>query len=355
MTQARLLAVALMGLFLSGCKPDEPPKSPGEQALANLTEFLRNERGSTRLVPLYCDNGASGASTIPCHANLINSYAGEDKKSGSSTFSCEVKPEGTCVFASATDRDGTPSPPTVGAPACGEPLRLALAIDLADGGQAVVSDYTTGGTTQERWTSASVTLQDHSVRLTEEQVRKSLDGLAERVAHGCGEAAVKKIRIFLYPSGVQAGESANWIARLDDNGQRHVEINQAMLKDERVDPYACLHEKAPGKDLGLGTKLPPERQRQIIGTWAGMDEKITTSLERAHGKVYRVYRSAHCGSGDRGEPLQTRAKGRYAVIDSRNGDYFEVLPSGDLGIFDRDGRIDVMPKHAGLYPAPPRQ
>jgi hypothetical protein len=123
-----------------------------------------------------------------------------------------------------------------------------------------------------------------------------------------------------------------------------------MLKDDRADRYACINEKEPGISLDDGTKLPPVRQRDILGTWVDMNPNITMSLERVKGKVYRVYRSAYCASGERGELLKTLTGGRFAVINSRNGDYYQMIANGDLGVFDREGRIDVMLKHAALYP-----
>lgn len=75
------------------------------------------------------------------------------------------------------------------------------------------------------------------------------------------------------------------------------------------------------------------------------------SLERVKRKVYRVYRSVYCASGQRGELLQARSNGRYAVTGSRAGDDYEVKPSGALGVFHRASSIDVMPKHPALYPA----
>jgi hypothetical protein len=354
MRLTELFVAALLGLPLLGCERSAPPMSPGEHALANLTEHLKHESGATRLRPRSCDDGSSEHPTLLCHADLMQQYAGEERKIGSSTFSCSVTPQGRCVYVSAADSDRTTTTVQSGtAPACGEFLHPMLTFDLQGVGPVTVSDYTASDMPNEAWVSASFTLQDTNVRLTEAQVKAALDRLFEQIGAICRSYPLKKTRIFLYPAGVTAGESANWIARLDDAGSRHVDLNRALLKDERTDRYTCLDAKAPGIGLEGGTKLPPVRQRQIIGTWVGMDSNVTISLERVKGSVYRVYRDAYCASGDQGELLQTRSGGRYAVIDSRNGDYYQVAPSGDLGVFDRDGRVDVMPKHFALYPTAP--
>lgn len=355
MISTRLFAAALLGAFLLGCNPRAPAPTRSEHALANLNEHLKNERGATRLRPLVCDSDGIGDQKRLCHADMIQEHAGEEKKVGSSTFSCDTLPKGKCTFFSSSDADGNASMQTGVLPACSEPLRLMSEVDLQDVGRVTVSDYTESDTPSTAWVSAAFTLQDANIRLTQAEVTAALDQLIERIAASCRLNAVKKTRVFLYPAGVTAGESANWIARLDDGVTRNIDLNQALLKDERRDRYACVDTKEPGRSLDYGTRLPPVRQREIIGTWVGMNTNITMSLERVKGKVYRVYRSAYCASSDRGELLQTRPGGQYAVVDSRNGDYYQVMPSGDLGVFDRAGSIDVMPKHFALHPAPSPQ
>lgn len=196
--------------------------------------------------------------------------------------------------------------------------------------------------------SASFTLSDNHLRLTEEQATGALEHLAGRLGRFCRSYPLKKTRIFLYPAGVTAGESANWIGGLEDSGSRKIDFHSNLLKDERGDRYACLAGKEHGIGPNHGTKLPSVRQREVIGTWAKTDFNLTMSLERVKGKVYKVYRSPYCSSGDRGQLLQTRSQGRYAVIGSANGDYYQVTGSGDLGVFDHAGSVDALPEHVAL-------
>jgi hypothetical protein len=352
MIRTRLSTAALLGLCLLGCKPSEPSVTPGLRALANLSEHLKHDFGATRLVARYCDNGASERPTLLCHADLMQQYAGEEKKIRSTAFLCSTTPQGNCVSVQVSAAGVATSGQSDASAACAAPVNVGMRFELEVAGVVTVSDYTARDMPGQAWVNASFTLSDGGIRLTEAQVRTTLDRLFDRVAAVCRSYPMTKTRLFLYPAGVTAGESANWIARLEDDGSRSVELHRGLLKDDRADRYACLNEKEPGIGLDMGTRLPPVRQREIIGTWVGSEFNLTMSLERVKGKVYRVYRSAYCASGDRGELLQTRPGGRYAVIDSRSGDYYQLTPSGDLGVFDRAGSIDVMPKHFALYPAP---
>ena len=351
MISTKLVAAALLGLSLLGCKPSDPPIALRERALTNLREHLKDTGGATRLIPRYCDDGGFESPTLLCHADVMRQNAGEETKIASSTFSCSTAPEGRCLSVRVADAGTAATERSDAAPACADPLHPMATVELQDVGPVSVSDYTARDMPDQAWVNASFTLQDASIRLTEAQVKTALDRLFDRIAAICRSYPLQKTRVFLYPAGVTAGESANWIARLDAADSRSIDIHQSLLKDERADRYACLNEKEPGIGLEDGTKLPPVRQREIIGTWVGMRPNITMSLERVKGKVYRVYRSPYCASGDRGELLQTRSNARYAVIDSRSGDYYQVTPTGDLGVFDRDGSIDVMPKHFALHPA----
>jgi hypothetical protein len=352
MMRSTLIAALLIGTTLLGCQRDLPPKTAGEVALANLAIHVKPlNMNDSRYRAVVCDNGGSTEPMLICHADLLQTRDGDEKKVDSVAFSCSTEPDGRCVHMSVSDAAAAAASQAGAAPICADALHPQLTVDVPDAGAMTVSDYTARDTVGEGWVNASFTLQDTGVRLSEAQVRSALDHLSGRIAAICRSYPLKKTRIFLYPAGVTAGESANWIARFEDFGSRNIDFNRALLKDERVDRYTCLDEKEPGIGGNDGTKLPPVRQREIIGTWVGMNPRITMSLERVKGKVYRVYRSAYCASGERGELLQTGSKGRYIVIDSRAGDYYQVTPIGDLGVFDRTGSIDVMPQHFALHPA----
>lgn len=345
------IALALAMASLLGCQRDVPPKTVGEIALANLANHVMSLRMSDSYYrPVACDNGGSAQANLVCHSDLLQRRAGTENKIDSVAFACSTQPDGPCVYLSPAEVNAAAGQSATDQ-ACADALHLQQTLDIPEAGSATVSDYTARDTPGEAWVNASFTLRDGDLRLSEAQVRSVLDHLNGRIAAACRSYPLKKTRIFLYPAGVTAGESANWIARFDDDGQRNIDINRGLLKDERSDRYACVDEAEPGIGDDSGTRLPPERQREIIGTWVDMNPRITMSLERVKGKVYRVYRSAYCESGKRGELLTMHPNGRYAVIGSAAGDYYEVTPSGDLGVFDRTGKIDVMPRHPGLYPA----
>ena len=353
MSPFKLIAAIVCSSALLGCERVPPPKTADEIARSNLEQHVfRLKTGSTRYEPRYCDSATQDESLRSCHADLMEVHDSADKKLGLSTFLCSVEPEGRCTFVSSVDGADAMPPQPGTAPTCTDALHPRLTIDLPGVGAATVSDYTSRDTPDESWVSAAFTLQDAGLRLSESQVTSALEHLAGKLGDVCRSYALKKTRIFLYPAGVTAGESANWIARLEDADGRKIDLNRRLLKDERGDRYACLDEKEPGIGSDHGTKLPPVRQREIIGTWVPSSFDLTLSLERVNGRVYKVYRSAYCASGDRGELLQTRSNGRYAVVGSANGDYYQVTASGDLGVFDRVGSIDTLPKHFALHPAP---
>ncbi len=237
------------------------------------------------------------------------------------------------------------------APTCKVALSGTEVLDLSEA-KISLSDYTASDTADQSWVNASFTLQDPKVRLTEAEVTSVIKQLSDRIADSCRNNPVQKSRIFLYPAGVTVGESANWIARYDSESKPATTIHHNRLKDVRKDKYACVDKVEPGAGSDSDPKLPPVRERKILGTWAHAIFNLTMSLEQVGTKVYRVRRSAYCNSGDRGELLKTGTGQRYSVIGSSAGDYYQILPSGDLGVYDREGRVDTLPVHFALHPAP---
>ena len=233
------------------------------------------------------------------------------------------------------------------APACQHSLARGDAFKLPFG-EVEVAVYEEGSLGSP-WTTASFILKDHELRLTEAEARDALAMTLERIEKTCRHEPVERARLFLYPAGAIAGQSSAWIARLEKNKGTDVDIRWHFLKDSRNDRYACLTEMEPGRSLDIGTRLPPVQQREIVGTWAKPEFGLTMSIERVGKKAYRVYRSSHCASGDRGDRLRENA-GHFYVVGSNHGDYYQVQPSGELVIFDKEGRIDVMPKHFALHP-----
>ena len=99
--------------------------------------------------------------------------------------------------------------------------------------------------------------------------------------------------------------------------------------------------------------LPPVAQRQIVGTWL---EKIgqttcTKGIEKVKAKLYLVLRCDDGSGGNTGNELVgVNATKFRPKASSRNGDYYIVSATGELQIYDKQGLIDVLPKHSALWP-----
>jgi hypothetical protein len=98
--------------------------------------------------------------------------------------------------------------------------------------------------------------------------------------------------------------------------------------------------------------LPPLEQRKIIGTWltASISGSCTRSFENVNGKVYDVGRCSDGSGGNSGRLLTQTSPTKFLSRTSTSGDYYVILKNGDLSLHDKDGEIDVEPKHPGLWP-----
>jgi hypothetical protein len=88
--------------------------------------------------------------------------------------------------------------------------------------------------------------------------------------------------------------------------------------------------------------LPPIEQRQIIGTW--QDEIAgticTMGIEKVNSKFYKVQRCADGSGGSTDIELVKISDRKYKPkTASRNGDYYLIDNSKNLGIFDNQGII----------------
>jgi hypothetical protein len=123
-------------------------------------------------------------------------------------------------------------------------------------------------------------------------------------------------------------------------------INMAYARNTE-----CSEGKAPGKEYhGSNVALPSPKDRQILGVWRHTDlTGLNVSLEVVKGNVYYVTRDRYCGSGKWGE-LMRKKGARYYRLDSRTGDFFEILANGKLGRFDNQGLIGDLPVSDRLHP-----
>lgn len=186
---------------------------------------------------------------------------------------------------------------------------------------------------------------------TEAQVRGALNQLYSNARLMCRRTALTGVRIFLYTSPTTS-VSSSWVARLNAENMRPViDIRDNMLRvTATASAQSCDSSKEPGRSIHMYPKLPPLAKRKILGTWADDTSALTVSLEQVSGTVYKVYRSKYCSSGAEGEPLRKGKQGRYYRKDNRSGDYYVILPGGELGVYDNDGQIDARPAHEGLFP-----
>lgn len=183
----------------------------------------------------------------------------------------------------------------------------------------------------------------------EAEARAALSQLYSNALGMCRRAPLKGVQIFLYTSPTTSIGSA-WVGRIAmENARLAVNVHANMVRSTESGQTTCDSAKEPGKSLHLYPKLPPLDKRKVLGTWVD-DRALTVSLEETRGTVYKVYRSKYCSSGAEGIPLRRAQGGRFYVRDSSAGDYYKILPGGELGVYDNDGQIDARPVHKGLYP-----
>lgn len=98
--------------------------------------------------------------------------------------------------------------------------------------------------------------------------------------------------------------------------------------------------------------LPPLEQRKTIGTWlkSSLSGSCTRSFESVNRKVYEVVRCSDDSGGKTGRIVSQVSSTKFVSPTSSHGDHYVILANGNLSVRDRDGEIDVEPKHVGLWP-----
>ena len=98
--------------------------------------------------------------------------------------------------------------------------------------------------------------------------------------------------------------------------------------------------------------LPALDQRKIIGTWlkSSLSGSCTRSFESFNRKVYEVVRCSDGSGGKTGRVVSQASPTKFVSRTSSHGDHHAMLANGNLPARDKDGEIDVEPKHAGLWP-----
>lgn len=98
--------------------------------------------------------------------------------------------------------------------------------------------------------------------------------------------------------------------------------------------------------------LPAIEQRRIIGTWLTKPppDSCTRSFEEVRNRVYEVIRCIDGTGGKTGRMVTAVSTKKFLSRTSPSGDYYLIQPNGDLSVRDRDGEIELEPKHAALWP-----
>lgn len=98
--------------------------------------------------------------------------------------------------------------------------------------------------------------------------------------------------------------------------------------------------------------LPAVEKRNIIGTWYSRTLKATRSFEQVDGKFYEILRGKSKTGGNDGLEIVKIGRNKFKKkAGSQFGDYYVIKADGSLGIFDRDGLVDTLPIHQGLWPS----
>lgn len=118
---------------------------------------------------------------------------------------------------------------------------------------------------------------------------------------------------------------------------------------------ACAISAAQGKleYRGPGTvDLPPIGERRIIGTWLTKPppDSCTRSFEEVRKKVYMVVRCVDGSGGRTGQMLTAASAKKFVSRTSPTGDYYLIQANGDLSVRDKDGEVELEPKHPSLWP-----
>lgn len=194
--------------------------------------------------------------------------------------------------------------------------------------------------------------------LTEDEVRSALTQLFENAKSTCRKNPLQGAIIFLYISA-DTVDGTNWVGRLDaSNMVPKIDVATKLLRYSNQESIAGVSrcEKPGTANIGKITfrldnevDLPPVKDRKILGTWSYWD-RCTLSFEEVKGTTYEVVRCSDCSGGNTGQKVAKKPGNMFLRIPDRNGEYFRILPNGNLGSYDRDGAIDTYLKHTGVWP-----
>lgn len=237
---------------------------------------------------------------------------------------------------------------------CQQPDRIGNIIDLRDGRKISIVEQSMVDNVAQSNLRQKLLLLEGGQSLTPENARVILIEIFDRAKAACRRYPLSNVIMFLYGSK-DAIDGTNWIARLNTrNGMTpSIDVNPVLLS-KAASSSACDNPNTPkpkGIDIQFPDEviLPPLKQRKVLGTWA-LHGTCSRSFEEVKGRIYEVIRCAECSGGDTGTPLVKKSGNTYTRPDRRNGEYFKILPNGNIGVYDRDGLIDTDPRLSRLWP-----
>lgn len=196
--------------------------------------------------------------------------------------------------------------------------------------------------------------------VSDADIRKSLEKLYENARTTCRKNPLKGTLVFLYLTS-DTVNGMNWVGRLDvsSGSTPKIDVGKGLIpatKQVEISSHSRCDRLGTSdtgkKDIRFPDEvdLPPIKDREILGTWF-YQNKCTLSFESVKGSVYRVIRCSDCSGGKTGVKVARVSNNVFQRIPQRKGEYFRILPSGNLGSFDDEGEIETYVKQTnGLWP-----
>ena len=98
---------------------------------------------------------------------------------------------------------------------------------------------------------------------------------------------------------------------------------------------------------------PLPRDAQPIGTWLGSCAR-SIEFSKSKNSYFLTNRCSDGSGGKDGDELSKFSKGGLQTFKKKqgsdHGDYYVIEKDGRLGVYDKAGLIEQLPRHAKLWP-----
>lgn len=98
---------------------------------------------------------------------------------------------------------------------------------------------------------------------------------------------------------------------------------------------------------------PLPKDAQPIGTWLGSCAR-SIEFSKAKNSYFMTNRCSDGSGGKDGDELSKFSKGGLQAFKKKqgsdHGDYYVIEKDGRLGVYDKAGLIEQLPRHAKLWP-----